>query len=275
MERNKSVKQSDGPNWSLSHSINQVFLLAMVFLVSWPLETPGYVMPSRVSWLAMALLGAVVLLMLYGAFKKNVNYVWWEAVLLFMAYGGIWLVSLAIFPTWLAVMVGAALSVLPFFVPVTLASNLSMLFGTVGIGLLAAMHLPTHILLICAGGVAIYEYYRAKGADLATLVSEAWHAGVVPGLLVPADWHGWFKGIGETWQPGKGLVAGLLPFAATAGMGFLTVHFGRWLFLGYVCATLAMAYLIGREKQTVLRWWAFPASATVAFAAIALGAAMV
>ena len=275
MEQEKAKKAAVTPGWLWSHTANQALLFLTVGLASIALQRPGYFMPVSVTWLAIALLGLVVLLMLYGMMRKNVSYVWWEAVLLLMAYGGIWVLFLAIFPSWLAVMVAAALTILPFFLPLTLVSNLTMIVGTAGVGLLVAMYFPVQVLLVCAAGVAAYEHFRAKGADMATLLSEAWHAGVVPGLLVPTSPRGWLKGIGETWQPGQGVVAGFLPFMCAAGMGYVAVHKGYILFLGFSLATVMMSALMGRGPHGVLRWWAFPTAAAISFAAIVLGSALV
>jgi len=247
---------------------NQVLLFAVVGGFTVVLKAKAYAVPSSVTWLGSALLGLVVLLMLYGMVRKSLTYVWWEAVLLLMVYGGIWLSCLAVLPVWAAVIAAAFLTALPMFVPLTLACNSSMVVGAAGVGLLAAINLPMPVMLICAAGVAAYEFYRAQGPDLATLLSEAWHAGVVPGLLVPAEPKGWLRDIGAVWQPGQGVVAGFLPFVSAAAAGYAAASRGWLTYAVFIVAVVAGTFWFGRGAHGKMRWWIFPASSALALAAV-------
>ena len=178
--------------------------------------------------------------------------------------------ALSVLPVWLAVIVAAAATLAPFVLPRVWCNNAVLLVGCVGIGLEAARHFPYAALLVCAAGVALYEALRMRDVGLATLLSEAWHAGVAPGLLVPAGWRGWAAPLAEVWRPGQGLVAGLLPFMAVSSMGFVAAVRGPFVFVAYALAVVILSLLIGTDAKARLRPWAFPAVGAACFAMIGL-----
>lgn len=240
--------------------------MAITASAYYALATRSFLVPAVFYWL-VAILGILtIVLMIVGMVKQSISYVWWEVLLLVFAFCGIWILCLAVLPIWLAVMAAGLVTLLPYLWPLTLWHDSAFLLGTVGIGLFAAMIFPANVLLICGIGVVIYEIIRARQAQIATLYSEAFDAGLPPGILLPAEWQGWSKPIVRTWQAGRGMVAGLLPFIVIAAMALRLARLGWLWFVSLGLLMGAFGAFWGKDKQGALRSWIFPAIAVVFYA---------
>jgi len=240
--------------------------MVVVATAYYALARQSFLVPSVFYWL-VAILGLLtVVLMIVGMVKQSISYVWWEVLLLIFAFCGIWILCLAVLPFWLAVMVAGLVTLLPYLWPLTLWHDMAFVLGTVGIGLFAAMRFPSNVLLICATGVVLYEVMRASQVQMATLYSEAFDAGLPPGILLPAEWKGWVKPITKTWQAGQGMVAGLLPFIVISAMALRLARLG-WVWFASLSLLMGVVGIFwGRDRRGALRSWIFPAIAVVFYA---------
>jgi len=262
----KRQKSDAKPKWHWSYLVCLAVQMAVVASAYYALAVRSFLVPAVFYWL-VAILGILtIVLMIVGMVKQSISYVWWEALLLIFAFCGIWILCLAVLPLWLAVTVAGLVTLLPYLWPLTLWHDLAFLLGTAGIGLFAAMIFPSNVLLICAMGVVIYEAIRVRQAQIATLYAGAFDAGLPPGMLLPAEWNGWFKPIERTWQAGQGMVAGLLPFIVIAAMALRLARLGwAWFsFLGLLMGAVSVFW--GKDRHGALRSWIFPAIAVVFYA---------
>jgi len=262
--------KTDRPGWKWSYLMVLVSQLAMVSLVYWSLSSRYFFVPSLVYWLMAALAMLTIVLMALGMMKKNISYIWWEALLLIFAFCGIWILSLAVLPFWAGIILAGLVTLLPYIWPLTLWQDLAFLLGTVGIGLFVAMQFPYSVLLICALGVVIYEYLRSNQAPMATLLAEAFYVGLPPGILLPARFSGWLKPVDQTWQAGHGLVVGFLPLIVISAISLRLAHRG-WFWLLALAVLLALGGgLWGQTGKHQLRGWIFLTIAVGFYALVGL-----
>ena len=261
----KASKSADRPVWHLSYVAATAFLLIITAASGIVLQRTGYALPDTVYWIEVGMGLILVCLMVYAIIRKQTTYSWWETMLWLMSMGGIWVLALSVLPVWAAVLVAAGLTVIPYLWPLTIWHDAALLIGSVGVGLLAALHFPYAVMLVSALGVALYEYMRQQDMGLATLFSEADRAGVVPGLLLPSRFGGWFKSVVAVWRPGEGQLIGVLPSMVISAMAFHVA--GRSaIFLGAYTACILIAGVIwGLDKRHVLRAWVFPAAGAGAY----------
>jgi hypothetical protein len=266
MNETNLQRKSDRPGWKWSYLVYFILQTLLVAVVYYLFAAKGFLVPSIVYWLVVSMATLAVILMVVGTFKKNISYIWWEALLLLFAFCGIWILCLAILPLWAAITVAALLTVLPYLWPLTFWHDLSFMMGTLGIGLFIAIRFPFNVLLLASLGLVIYEYLRAKQIQLATLYSEAFRAGLPPGLLVPSSPWGWFKPIEKTWQAGQGMILGLLPAIVLAAIGLRVLRHG-WVWLAILAALEILCIVVfGQDKQNRLRSWIFLAIAVAFYA---------
>ncbi|MDD5437980.1 MAG: hypothetical protein PHC70_02435 [Patescibacteria group bacterium] len=259
-------KRNGKPGWKWSYLVYFVLQTGLVAVVYYLFAAKGFLVPSVVYWLVIAMVTLAIILMALGIFKKNISYIWWEALLLLFAFCGVWILCLAVLPLWAAVMVAALLTVLPYLWPLTFWHDFSFLMGTLGVGLFAAIQFPFPVLLLVAAGIAIYEYLRLNQTQLATLYSEAFRAGLPPGILLPVSPSGWFRSIERTWQAGEGIILGLLPAIILAAVGLRVLRHGPlWLMLFGLLECLVIV-VFGQDKQNRLRSWIFLAIAVAFYA---------
>lgn len=203
------------------------------------------------------LVGLVVILMVYGMVKKTITFVWWEGLLLLFAFCGIWLFWLSILPLWAAVLTACLVTMLPYFWPRTIWHNLSFLVGCMGVGLFVALKFPFVVLVLVSVGIVIYEYLRQGQHLTASLVSEAYKAGLPPGLLLPSAPAKWFGKIEDVWQAGKGTVVGLLPFIVFSAISLRVIRHGWLWFAAFAILVIVTGLIWGRGKDNGLKSWFF------------------
>lgn len=266
MSEIKTQKKNNKPGWKWSYLVYFILQTGLVAGVYYFFATRGFLVPPIVYWLVIAMVTLAILLMALGIFKKNISYIWWEALLLLFAFCGIWILCLAILPLWAAVIVAALLTVMPYLWPLTFWHDFSFLMGTLGVGLFVAIQFPFTVLLLVALGITIYEYLRLNQTQLATLYSEAFRAGLPPGLLLPVSPRGWFKPIEATWRAGEGMILGLLPAIVLTAIGLRVLRHGWIWLLIFGALEILVIVLLGQDKQNRLRSWIFLAIAVAFYA---------
>ncbi len=216
----KESRAENRPFWNVSYA----FAVLLVFILSAGVfrmvGREDYALPKEFYWIAVGLGAGLIVLMIYSMVKKKISTIWWEAMLMLVSYAGIWILLVSIFPNWLAILMGASITLAFFVIKNTFVNNLFYLIGALGVGLLSVRLFSAPVVLILSLGVILHERYRAREFGMASLFYEAKLAGLVPGVLIPAELGGWLKQTAKIWQPGKGLVTGLLPFMVFSGLSF-------------------------------------------------------
>ncbi|MBD3281357.1 hypothetical protein GF391_01280 [Candidatus Uhrbacteria bacterium] len=257
------------PMWQISYTIACALVFLLALASHQILKLKLYVLPTEVFWIETGLGAVLVMLMIVSMIKKKSSTMWWEVMLLVIALAGVWVLAISLMPIWAGVMVASFVTLVAFFWKNTLSSNLFYIFGALGIGLLAAWHFSSLVMIILALGVLLYDASRSKEMGMATLYFEARKSGLVPSILIPIDIGGWFKNRKDVWRPGKGQVVGILPFMALAGLCFHTllrfsaVHF---LILGIFVIVVGLSW--GIDQKFKLKPWVFLISMIAAFTAI-------
>lgn len=262
--------KNERPSWKWSYLVALTVQAALIVIVYRILSARSFLVPPAVFWMVAVLAMLTVLLMALGMMKKNISYIWWEAMLLIFAFCGIWILSLAVLPLWAAVILAGLVTLLPYVWPMTLWHDLAFLLGTVGIGLFVAIQFPFSVLLLCSVGVVIHEYMRSDQTQMATLLSAAFKAGLPPGILLPADPSGWFKSVERTWQAGRGIVIGLLPLIILPAIALRLAHRGWYWFVGMAVLTAIVGGIWGQDKKSALRSWIFLAIAVGFYAIVGI-----
>ncbi len=254
------------PKWHWSYLILITMALVLVYLVySW-LRFRLFAVPNAANVLVAGMLIITVFLMSFGLIRRNISYIWWEALLLAFGFCGIWILALTVLPGIYGVLAAAILTLVTFFWPLVLWHNLNFLLGTLGLGLFVSMRFPFEVLLICAVGVVAYEVQRKNKFEMATLYADAWNVGLPPGFLIPADIKSWTAGTQQTWQAGKGIVVGFLPFIIILAIAFRLLHKDVLYFLILGACLLFFGLVWGRDEKFQLRSWLFTAVATILYA---------
>ncbi|MFA6099930.1 MAG: hypothetical protein WC750_03565 [Patescibacteria group bacterium] len=270
MNQEKPIKKNERPGWKWSYLVyflTQTFLVGLVYYL---FAANQFFVPAAIYWLVAAMVTLAIILMALGMLKKNISYIWWEALLLLFAFCGIWILCLAVLPLWAAIMTAALLTILPYLWPLTFWHDFSFTMGVMGIGLFIAIQFPFSVLLVASLGIVIYEYLRQNQVQLATLFSEAFSVGLPPGILLPVSPRGWFRIIERTWQAGQGIVIGLLPIIVMAAISLRIMRHGLlWLLLfGFLECLVIVVW--GQDKQNRLRSWFFLAIAVGFYALTAM-----
>lgn len=263
-DQNKQVL----PAWNWSYLACYLITGTIVATSFFLLGKRGFALPDSVYWVEAAALAIMIILMIFGMLRKNISYMWWETILWLLSICGIWILSLSILPLAYALILSAVLTLIQYFLPRVFISNLSLLYGAAGLGLLIATKFPFVALLVCTLGVVVYEYMRADNMSLATLFSEAMKVGITPGLLLPARLKNWFTKNSEVWKPGAGKIAGILPFIIASALLFQLAVQSTFVLLAMILLG-ATAWRWGMDKKCELRSWAF--LATIVFSYILFG----
>jgi len=261
----KSPKNADRPVWHLSYVASTAFLLIITAASGFVLQRKGYALPDTVYWIEVGMGLILVCLMVYAIIRKQGTYSWWETMMWLISMGGMWVLALSVLPVWAAVLAAAGVTVVSYYWPLTIWHDVALLIGSAGVGLLAALHFPYVVMLVSALGVALYEYMRHQDMGLATMFSEADRAGVVPGLLLPSRFGGWFKSVVAVWRPGEGQLIGVLPFMVMSAMAFHVAGRSAIFLVAYAACILIAGSVWGLDKRHILRTWVFSAAGAGAY----------
>ncbi|MDF1496639.1 MAG: hypothetical protein P1P90_01090 [Patescibacteria group bacterium] len=258
--------EGDKPMWQFSYA----FACANVFLVTLLahrfLTINLYILPTEVFWIETVLGVVLICLMILSMVRKKVSTMWWEVMLIVIAFAGVWIFAISLLPMWKAVLFASVLTVVAFFWQNAYASNLFYLIGSIGIGLLATWNFSELVMVVLASGVLLYDYYRSKEMGMATLYFEARKSGLVPGILLPINIIGWIKSKNQVWRPGEGQVVGILPFIALVGLCFhVLVGFSVWHFLFFCIFVIVFGLWFGIDAKYRLRSWVFLGSSILIF----------
>ena len=257
----KSVKKNkDAVSWKWSYAICFALVYGMVFLANFLLQRMNYELPKIVYWLEIWMLIVLLLLILINIFKQRTTYIWWETALVLLTFAGVWIFSLSILPFGWGVLLAGCLIIVPYFWQITLLNNLTVLAGSLGLGLIVAKQFPFSVLMLCTIGIIFYEFYRFSISEVAILVAEAYKAGIMPGVLVPAHIIGWFKTVSNVWKAGEGQIASVLPCVLLAATSFHILHYNFLLFFLSALGVFACGLLLGHDKTWHLRTWVFAAA---------------
>lgn len=257
----KRGRNNERPLWKWSYLVYLIVQWLIVAFVYFILSGRGFTLPTVVNWLVTGMGMLAIVLMALGILKKNISYIWWEALLIGFAFCGIWILCLAVLPIWAAVIVAGLATVLPYLMPRVFLHNFSFLMGTVGIGLFVAVRFPFSVLFICSVGVVAYEYLRQNKVQMATLLSEAYKVGLPPGILLPASLSGWLKSIDDVWKAGEGMIIGLLPLIVLSAISLRILHYGGLTFFVMVVLIVVSGAIWGQDTKSRLRSWFFLAIA--------------
>ena len=253
------------PFWKEAYLACCLALLGIVCTIYGALVYRQFAMPKDVIWVELGLAVALVILIVVSMLRKKSSYMWWEAMMLLLGMGGIWIASLIALPLWVAILFACFVLISNYIWKMTAWNDFALLFGSAGIGFMVADHFPFAVLFLCVACTAFYEALRNRNMGLATLFSEAWQAGLVPGVLLPASTVGWLKNSLQVWSPGQGMVVSLLPFMAIAAVGFkLTVYGWPYVILLFV-ALIGAYFLPLKTKNQDPAFWVYPAIATVIY----------
>ncbi|MFA6447045.1 MAG: hypothetical protein WCW31_02180 [Patescibacteria group bacterium] len=263
-----TVDRKDLPAWNWSYLVCYLLTGAISIACFFLLGKRGFILPDSVYWVEAAALGLLIVTMIFSMVRKSISYMWWETVLWLLSICGIWILSLSILPLPWALALSGVLTLIQYFLPRVFISNISVLYGAAGIGLLIATKFPFLALLVCAIGVVAYEYLRADNMSLATLFSEAMKVGITPGLLLPAQLKNWFAKNTIVWNPGVGKIAGLLPFIISSALLFQLAVQPFFVVLAMILPCF-VAWVWGMDTKRELRSWAF--LATIVFSYILFG----
>ncbi len=263
-----TVDRQDLPAWNWSYLICYLITGIIVCFSFLRLRATSYELPASVYWVEIVALCILIAIMVFSMLRKSISYMWWETVLWLLSICGIWILSLSILPLPWALTLSAVLTLIQYFLPRVFISNISVLYGAAGIGLLIATKFPFLALLVCAIGVVAYEYLRADNMSLATLFSEAMKVGITPGLLLPARLKNWFAKNSMVWNPGVGKIAGLLPFIISSALLFQLAVQPFFVVLAMLLPCF-VAWAWGMDTKRELRSWAF--LATIVFSYILFG----
>jgi hypothetical protein len=262
---NESVRR-DKPLWHISYAIIYAHVFVLAFAVHLLLKEKAYILPSAVFWIEAILAGVLLGLMIVSMFRKKASTIWWEVMLTIIAFAGVWIVLIAVFPFWLAVLCAAFLTVTAFSWFASYTINLLYAVGCTGIGLLAVWHLPASAMVFLSLGVLLYDYYRASEMKMALLYHDARKSGLVPGFLLPVDYKGWIDSRIQTWNPGKGKVVSLLPLITASGIGFHVLWaYGELAFLFFCIFVMLFGLAYGLTKDFTLRSNMFLGTAVFVF----------
>lgn len=262
----RSATSGAKPLWKWSYLIYLAVQWLIVALVYHLLSSNGFVVSSAVYWLVAGMGMLAIALMTLGMLKKNISYIWWEALLIGFVFCGIWMLCLSVLPVWSAVIVAGLATLLPYLSPRVLLHDFSFLIGTIGMGLFIAIRFPFSVLLIGSIGVVIYEYLRQNQIQMATLISEAYKVGLPPGILLPASMSGWFKSIDEVWKAGEGMIVGLLPLILLPAISLRVLHYGWPIFVAMFAMITLSGAVWGQDSKLHLRSWFFLAIAVAFYA---------
>lgn len=254
------------PKWHWSYLLLIALTWVLVYLIYFWLSSRSFAVSDAANVLVAGLLILTVFLLSLGLIKRNISYIWWEALLLAFGFCGIWILALTILPGIYGVLLATVLTLVTFLWPLVLWHNLSFLFGTLGLGLFVSMRFPFEVLLICAVGVIVYEVQRQNKFEMATLYADAWSVGLPPGFLIPAELKGWLTDNQKTWQAGKGLVVGFLPLIIISAIAFRLLHKDVLHFFILGLCLLGVGFIWGRDEKYHLRTWLFTTMATILYA---------
>jgi len=264
---NDKLKAIDsGPKWHWSYLILMTALLFLVYWIYYWLSIKLFAVSDTANVMVAGMLVLTVFLMCLGLVKRNISYVWWEALLLAFGFCGIWILALTVWPGVYGILAAAVLTLVTFFWPLVLWHNIVFLLGTLGLGLFISMRFPFEVLLICALGVVAYEMQRQNKFEMAALYADAWSVGLPPGFLIPAELKNWLADNQKTWQAGKGMVVGFLPLIIISAIAFRLLHKDLVHFIVLVLVLLGVGFVWGRDKKYHLRTWLFTAAAAILYA---------
>jgi hypothetical protein len=262
-------KVSDKPKWHVSYAIGFGLVFLFTVIAHQFLKVRYYILPPEVFWIETVLAATLVMLMIISMVRRKVSTMWWEVMLLVISFAGVWVFSIAMMPIWAAVLFASIITLFAFFWQNTLTSNLFYIFGSLGIGLLATWHFSTPVMIILAAAVLLYEVYRSQEMGMATLYFEARKSGLVPSILLPVSIKGWFRSRKDVWKPGEGMIVGVLPFMALAGLCFhALIRFSYIYFVIFCFFVIVVGFRYGMDQNYKLRQWVFLSSAIIIFTAI-------
>lgn len=255
-----------GPKWHWSYLILIASLLFLVYWIYFWLSIKLFVVPDIANLLLICMLALTVFLMSLGLIKRNISYVWWEALLLAFGFCGIWILALTVWPGVYGILAASVLTLITFFWPLVLWHNFVFLLGTLGLGLFVSMRFPFEVLLLCALGVAVYELQRQNKFEMAALYADAWSVGLPPGFLIPAELKNWLADNQKTWQAGKGMVVGFLPLIIISAIAFRMLHNDHIYFFALFLVLLGVGFAWGRDEKYHLRTWLFTIMTAILYA---------
>lgn len=143
-------------------------------------------------WQAVLAVSAAIIF-LFVLIKRITSRLFWEILFALAVYLGIWFICLILFPFMPATVLAAALTILPFVIPRVALHDLTMLTGMVGVAVNLAPVLPPMSLVILLAGLTVYDMVVARPhGPLIDVVRRLLKQRVVPGLLVPSSWRGWW-----------------------------------------------------------------------------------
>lgn len=244
----------DKPLWHISYAIIYAHIFVLVYGAHFLLRQSFYAFPELIFWIETILAGVLLLLMLISMFRKKASTTWWEVMLMVIAFAGVWIFFLAVFPLSTAILSASFFTFLAFAWFATYSINLFYIFGCLGIGLLSVWHFSPGTIIFLALGVLLYDHYRSKEMKMALLYHDARKTGLIPGFLLPVDYRGWINSRLQTWNPGKGVVVSILPLMVTAGVSFhVLLGFGELTFLFFCIFVMLFGLAYGLSRDYVLR----------------------
>ncbi len=266
----ESLKKNK-PLWQVSYAIIHAHVFFVVFGAHILLQKKSYILPELIFWIETILVAILIVLMIVSMFRKKASTIWWEVMLMVIAFSGVWIFVLAVFPPWFAILSASLLTVLAFAWYATYSINLFYIIGCVGIGLLSVWHFLPSSIIFLALGVLLYDHYRSQEMKMAVLYHDARKSGLVPGFLLPVDYSGWIQSRLNTWNPGRGKVVSILPLMVTAGISFhILVGYGELVFLFFCIFVMLFGLAYGLSRDYVLRSNMFLGTAIVTFIIIFL-----
>jgi len=255
--------------WHISYAIACAHIFVFSFIAHQFLKQKLYIFPIEIFWIETVLGAVLICLMILSMMRKRVTTMWWEVMLLIIAFAGVWIFGIALLPIPIAVLFASIITLGAFFWRSTYALDLFYFIGSLGIGLLAVWNFSAAIMMVMAMGVLLYDYYRYKEPGMAVLYFEARKSGLVPGVLIPVGIGGWFQKTKNVWKPGEGQVAGSLPFVALSGLCFhALIRFSVWYFLFFCIFVIVLGLWKGMDERFRFRSWIFLGSSIIIFAGI-------
>ncbi len=267
----KMLEKNIKPKWHISYGIIYIHMFVLVFIAHIFLKQKMYIFPELVFWIETVLVTMLLMLMIISMFRKTASTVWWEVMLILIAFAGVWIYFLSFLPLSLAIILASILTILAFVWQMTYSMNLFYVVGCSGIGLLTIWYFTPSIIIFLTLGVLLYDYFRMREIKMATLYYDARRLGLIPGFLLPVDFLGWINSRARVWNPGLGKIASILPFMMSASISFqLLLNYSEMTFLFFCILVMLFGLAYGLTKNYELRSNVFLGTAILVFIIISL-----
>ncbi len=244
----------DKPLWHVSYAVIYAHIFVSVYGAHVFLKQKAYILPELIFWIETILAAILLMLMIVSMFRKKASTLWWEVMLMIIAFAGVWIYFLSFLPISAAILLSSIVTVSAFVWRAVYSMNLFYVFGCAGIGLLVVWHFLPSSIIFLALGVLVYDYYRSREMKMAILYHDARRSGLIPGFLLPVDIAGWMNSRIEVWNPGLGKIVSILPLMAAAAISFqLLIGYGETVFLFFCIFVMLFGFAYGLAKDYGLR----------------------